>query len=87
MEIQNEVIEEFTTILINYDYLLIRCRFYLEIIHHVWDYPSLVVTKERVTKVNGQGAWNQIVQGGSLSSKDNGRGSKPREDLGKKQDS
>jgi hypothetical protein len=87
MEIQKKVIEKFITILINYDYLLIRCRFCLEVIHHVWDCPSLVVTKERVTKVSGQRGWNQIAQGVSLSRKDSGRGSKPREDLGKKQHS
>ncbi len=87
VEIQKEVIEKFITISINYDYLLIRCRFCLEVIHDVWDCPSLVVTKERVTKVSGQRGWNQIAQGVSLSRKDSGKGSKPREDLGKKQDS
>lgn len=46
LEVLNEVIGEMAIVLIDYDFLPIRCIFCLEVSHHIKDSPTFVESKE-----------------------------------------
>jgi hypothetical protein len=64
---------------LNYDYLPIHCKFYLDISHHIKDYLALVDAKGKARN-SGHGVKKKLAIVGIRSNDDN-RGGKSKDEL------
>jgi hypothetical protein len=79
--VKNDATRESAFVLV--DYLLIRCRFYLNPTHWIKDCPTLADTKQRTWKKVGQEVGGKQVQGGRAGA-NNGKGMSPKGGEGRK---
>jgi hypothetical protein len=81
LEVQNEITCATMLTLINYDYLRIKYRFYLDPLHQIKDCPSLPNVKGKDRKINLGGGEQSSI--GDKVNKVNEGGGKPIDEISK----